>query len=75
MRSLLAHQMELKSLITNLEKRGSTLDAILLSETFLTKKTEKLVSLQGYTLLSNPRMNHKRGGTGILLKQNIPCRL
>ena len=40
-RSVLAHQHELKQLLRVLEKKNSRIDAVLLCETFLTKNTVK----------------------------------
>ena len=37
-RSILAHQHELKQLLRDLEKKNSSIDVVLLCETFLTKK-------------------------------------
>ena len=53
-RSLLAHQTELKDLLQKLYNKNSAIDIIAFSETFLNKRTEKLVSIPGYQLLSNP---------------------
>ena len=49
-RSVLAHQSDLKNLLNDLDKRNSKVDILLLSETFLTKKMEKLVNIDGYTV-------------------------
>ena len=38
----------------------------------MTKKTEKLVNINGYTAFYNSRINNKGGGTCILLCSNIP---
>ena len=68
-RSLLAHQGELKDLLINLEKRNSPVDILLLCETFLTKRMHKLINIPGYTLLSNNHEQSKGGGTAILVKK------
>ena len=40
-RSILAHQHELKQLLRDLEKKNSSIDVVLLCETFLTKKNHR----------------------------------
>ena len=71
-RSILAHQQELSQLLRNLERKGSRVDIVLLCETFLTKKTEKMVNIPGYKLIGNHRPSRKGGGVCILLNGNIP---
>ena len=71
-RSILAHQQELSQLLRNLERKGSRVDIVLLCETFLTKKTEKMVNIPGYKLIGNHRPTRKGGGVCILLNENIP---
>ena len=71
-RSILAHQQELSQLLRNLERKGSHVDIILLSETFLTKKTEKMVNIPGYKLIGKHCPTRKGGGICILLNENIP---
>ena len=70
--SILAHQQELCQLLRNLERKGSRVDVVLLCETFLTKKTEKMVNIPGYKLIGNHRPTRKGGGICILLNENIP---
>ena len=70
-RSILAHQTELKALLHTLEQKNSPVDAVLLSETFLSKKTECLVGIPGYNFISRCQQNSKGGGVGILLKSGI----
>ena len=70
-RTLLSNATELKILLTKLEQRNSPVDAILLCETFLTKKTEKLVNIPYYHLYTTCRNNHKGGGTAILVRNGI----
>ena len=70
-RSILANQMELKMLLNTLKNKNLNVDAVLLSETFLTDKTLKLVNLEGYTLLTNHRKEHKGGGVAILLRNGV----
>ena len=74
-RSLLAHKTELKMLLNTHKSRNSTVDILLLSETFLTKLTESLVNIPGYTLVSKCRNNSKGGGVKILLKDSITYKL
>ena len=69
--SILAHQQELCQLLINLERKGSHVDIVLLCETFLTKKTEKMVNIPGYKLIGNHRPTRKGGGVCILLNENI----
>ena len=57
-RSLLAHQHELEDLLQQLQNKNSTIDVVALSETFLTKKVEKLVNVPGYQLFSNCCIEH-----------------
>ena len=40
-RSILAHQHELKQLLRDLDKKNSSVDVVLLCETFLTKKNHR----------------------------------
>ena len=69
--SLLSKTGELKLLLTKLEQKNSTVDVVLLCETFLSKNTEKLVNIPHYHLCSNHRSNHKGGGTAILVRDGI----
>ena len=61
--SILAHQHELSPLPRTLEIKGSRVDIVLLCETFLTCKTEKMVHIPGYKLI---------GILCILLNENTP---
>ena len=47
-RSLLSNQLELKQLLNDLTLKNSAVNALLLSETFITSKTEKLINMKGY---------------------------
>ena len=71
MRSLLAHEQELRQLLQTLEKRNSQIDVVLLCETFLTKKTENMVNIPDYSHIGNYRTERKGGGVLILLKSGI----
>ena len=68
---LMLNARELKLLLNKLEQRNSTMDIILLCETFLNKNTEKLINLPHYHLYSNHRKDHKDGGTAILVREGI----
>ena len=70
-RSILAHQHELKQLLRDLEKKNSSIDVVLLCETFLTKKTIGMVNVAGYTHVGNYRNTKKGGGVSILIKDGI----
>ena len=69
--SLLSNIGELKFLLTKLEQKDLTVDVVLLCETFLSKKTEKLVNIPHYHLHANHRSKHKGGGTAILVRDGI----
>ena len=71
--SLLCNLTELKRLIQTLHEKNSSVDILLLCQTFLTAKTIRLAKIPGYTLVSkHHRQNHKGGGTAILIKDGIP---
>ena len=70
-RSILAHQHELKQLLRDLEKKNSSIDVVLLCETFLTKKTIGMVNVVGYTHVGNYRNTKKGRGVSILIKDGI----
>ena len=59
--SLLSNATELKMLLTKLEQKNTSVDAKLLCETFLTKKTERLVNILHYQLYLTCRSKHKGG--------------
>ena len=70
-RSLLAHELELKQLLQDLENRNTTVDVLMLCETFLNKKTESIIKLPGYKLISNCRKENKGSGVRIFIKEYI----
>ena len=70
-RSILAHQHELKQLLRDLEKKNSPIDVVLLCETFLTNKTIGMVNVGNYTHIGNYRSKKKGRGVSILLKDGI----
>ena len=70
-RGLLSHQSELKLLLYKLNNKNSSVDIILLCETFLNTQTEKLVQIPGYMLIANNRQTNKGGRTAILVKQGL----
>ena len=61
----------MKKLLNELSNRNTQVDVLLLSETFLSPNTVKLVNINGYTIHSNHRKKHKSSGTAILIKQNF----
>ena len=71
LRCLLAHELELKILLNTLNNENLPVDAVVLSETFLSKCTEKLTNTPGYTLITNSKKDSKGGEVGILIKNNI----
>ena len=73
-RSLPCNISETKLLLQTLHDRNSTVDIMLLCETFLSKSTAKLIKIPGYTLVSNYQQNYKGGGTSVLVKDGIPFR-
>ena len=70
-RSLPSHQSELWYTLHLLTNRNSTIDILILCETFLSSKTEQLVNVPGYSLITNNRKNHKGGGVAILIRDGI----
>ena len=74
-RSMLTNLSELQQLISTLDNKGTQVDLILLCETFLNRKTIKLVKIPGYELIINCRDTSKGGGTAILIRSNIPYKL
>ena len=70
-RGILSSQMELKMLLNDLRNQNTEVDVLLLSETFLSVNTVKLVNIKGYIIYSNYRKDHKGDGTAILIKQSI----
>ena len=72
--SMLAHQSELRSLLNELDKKHGRVDIFLLSETFLMRKTEKLVNINMYNSAFNSCMEHKGSSLCILVRSNVPYR-
>ena len=68
---LISHQDELKLLLHKLSKKNSSVDIVLLCETFLNKKTENLIKIPGYTMIANNHQQNKGGGTAILIKDGL----
>ena len=62
--SLLMHQNELLQVLST---KNSQDDIVLLCETFLTSKTEKLAKTPGYTMICDNHKNAKGGGVAILV--------
>ena len=67
-RSMLAHQQELRQLLSELANRNSRINAVLLCKTFLLKNTANMYNIPGYNHLFNYRKECKGGGVSILLK-------
>ena len=70
-RSLLSNQVDLKLLLNDLSSKNSAVDAIMLSETFITSKTEKLINMKEYSIYTTNRVNSKGGGTVLLINREI----
>ena len=73
-RSLLANQTELRELLQIMTNKNSSVDVLLLCETFLTPKTEKLANIPGYQLVTNNRNKHKGRGVAMLIREGITFR-
>ena len=71
-KSILAHHTKLHQLLQMMANKNSSVDILLLCETFLTTNTENLVNIPGYKLITNSRKNHKGSGVAILIKEGIP---
>ena len=71
-RGLIGHQAKLKLLMDTLNSKNSSIDILLLCETFLTKHTIGLVDIPRYDVISNHRKNFKGRGTAIVIKKGIP---
>ena len=61
-------------MLQQLHNRNNTIDIVALSETFLTKNTEKLINIPGYQILCNSQTDHKGGGVCFLLKNGISAK-
>ena len=70
--SLPCNISETKLLLQTLHDKNSSVDIMLLCETFLNKNTANRIKIPGYTLVSNYQQNHKGGGTSVLVKDGIP---
>ena len=73
-RSILAHQNELRQLLQTMANKNSQVDVLLLCETFLTIRTEKLGNILGYSLITNNSKDHKGGGVAMLIRHGITFR-
>ena len=73
-RGLLSHQDDLKLLLHQLQNKNTSIDIVLLCETFLNKKIEPLINIPGYTIITNNRKHNKGGGTAILIKNTLTYR-
>ena len=70
-RSLLSNQVDLKLLLNDLSLKNSAVDALMLSEMYITSKTEKLINMKGYSIHTMNRVNSKGGGTAVLINKEI----
>ena len=70
--SLPCNILETKLLLQTLHDKNSSVDIMLVCETFLNKNTANRIRIPGYTLVSNYWQDHKRGGTSVLIKDGIP---
>ena len=70
--SLPCNISETKLLLQTLHDKNSSVNIMLLCETFLNKNTANRIRIPGYTLVSNYRQDHKGGGTSVLIKDGIP---
>ena len=68
-RGMLSHHDDLKILLHTLNTKKSSIDIVLLCETFLNNKTINLINIPGYTMISNYRSQAKGVGTAILIKE------
>ena len=68
---LLSHQDELKLLLHKLHNKSTSVDLVLLCETFLNNKTEQLTNIPGYTITTNSRIQTRGGGTAMLIKKGL----
>ena len=66
-----SHQDELKLLLHKLHNKNTSIDMVLLCETFLNNKMENLINIPGYTIISNSRIHTRGGGTAILIKKGL----
>ena len=65
------HQSELGFILQLLADKNSTVDVLILCETFLSSKINQLVNIPGYSMISNSRTDHKGGGVAILIRDGI----
>ena len=68
-RSILSNQLELKRLLNELSQKHSEVDILLLSEIFITSKTENLINMKGYMIHTTNRKEARGGGTAVLIKK------
>ena len=71
-RSLPHNISETKLLLQTLHDKNSSVDIMLLCETFLNKNTANRTRIPGYTLVSNYRQEHKGDSTSVLIRDGIP---
>ena len=73
-RSLPCNISETKLLLQTLHDKNSSVNVMLLCETFLNKNTANRIRIPSYTLISNYWQDHKEGSTSVLIKDGIPFR-
>ena len=71
-RSLPCNISETKLLLQTLHDKNSSVNIMLLYETFLNKNTANRTRIPGYTLVSNYRQDHKGGSISVLIRDGIP---
>ena len=71
-RSLPCNISKTKLLLQTLHDKNSSVNIMLLCETFLNKNTANRIRIPGHTLVSNYWQDHKGGSTSVLIKDGIP---
>ena len=71
-RSLLANQSDLHSLLHILENKNWRIDIVILCEMHLNKRTIGLVDIPDYVHVANYRQENKGEGTSLLIRSCIP---
>ena len=69
-RGLASKQKELQNLLGNCTTSGQV-DVVILSETWLTKESEKCININGYEYYGKNRDTKKGGGVGFLIRNTL----
>ena len=69
-RGLVNKQTEIYMMLKLLTQMSS-IDIVILVETWLTKESESCISLPSYSYVGKPRLHKKGGGVGFLIRDNI----